>query len=286
MYPGYGEVMYSLADTVRNELNVRADIDVAAEVENRVQFLVDYAQNAGANGFVLGISGGQDSSLAGRLCQLAVDRINQSGGSAEFVAVLLPYGVQADQADVDTAIDYIKPSRTISVNIKDTADAAAKATAAALGIDELTDLVRGNVKARERMIVQYAVAGQLNLIVVGTDHAAEAVTGFFTKYGDGGADVVPLSGLTKGQGARLLEHLGAPDSLWTKVPTADLEDDRPAIPDEEALGVTYREIDAYLTGEAVSDDAAKTIEQAFVKTRHKRTVPVAPTDLWWRDPTG
>lgn len=286
MYPGYGDVMYSLADTIRNELNVRADIDVAAEIEHRVQFLVDYAQNAGANGFVLGISGGQDSSLAGRLCQLAVDRINQSGGSAEFVAVLLPYGVQADQADVDTAIDYIKPSRTISVNIKDTADAAAKVTAAALGIDELTDLVRGNVKARERMIVQYAVAGQLNLIVVGTDHAAEAVTGFFTKYGDGGADVVPLSGLTKGQGAQLLEHLGAPDSLWTKVPTADLEDDRPAIPDEEALGVTYREIDAYLTGEAVADEAAKAIEQAFIKTRHKRTVPVAPADLWWRDPTG
>jgi NAD+ synthase len=275
--------MYSLADTVRNELNVRADIDVAAEVEMRVQFLVDYAQKAGANGFVLGISGGQDSTLAGRLCQLAADRINGSGGSAQFVAVLLPYGVQADQADVDTAIDYIKPSRTISVNIKDTADAAAKATAAALEIDELTDLVRGNVKARERMIVQYAVAGQLNLIVVGTDHAAEAVTGFFTKYGDGGADVVPLSGLTKGQGAALLEHLGAPESLWTKVPTADLEDDRPAIPDEEALGVSYSEIDAYLTGEAVSDEAAETIEQAFVKTRHKRTVPVAPTDLWWRD---
>jgi NAD+ synthase len=245
--------------------------------------LVDYAQSAGADGFVLGISGGQDSTLAGRLCQLAVDRINEAGGAAQFVAVLLPYGSQADQADVDTAIDYIKPSRTISVNIKDTADAAAKATAAALEIDQLDDLVRGNVKARQRMIVQYAVAGQLNLIVVGTDHAAEAVTGFFTKFGDGGADVVPLSGLTKGQGAALLEHLGAPQSLWTKVPTADLEDDRPAIPDEEALGVTYREIDAYLTGDEVPDAAARTIERTFVKTRHKRTVPVAPTDVWWRD---
>ena len=113
---------------------------------------------------------------------------------------------------------------------------------------QLRDFVRGNIKARERMVIQYSIAGQLNLLVVGTDHAAEAVTGFFTKYGDGGVDITPLTGLTKRQGAALLQELGAPPSVWEKVPTADLEDDRPALPDEVALGLTYTQIDDYLEG--------------------------------------
>ncbi|MCZ9337912.1 NAD(+) synthase, partial [Streptomyces sp. TRM76130] len=146
----------------------------------------------------------------------------------------------------------------------------------ALGLAELTgesrlrDFVRGNIKARERMVIQYAIAGQLGMLVVGTDHAAEAVTGFFTKYGDGGVDLTPLTGLTKRQGAALLKELGAPSSTWQKVPTADLEDDRPALPDEEALGLRYAEIDAYLEGEEVAPEVAAKVESAYLATRHKR----------------
>ncbi|MDR6015069.1 NAD(+) synthase, partial [Escherichia coli] len=91
-----------------------------------------------------------------------------------------------------------------------------------------------------------AIAGEVGGLVVGTDHAAEAVTGFYTKHGDGAADLVPLAGLTKSQGAAILEYLGAPESTWKKVPTADLEEDRPALADETALGVTYKDIDGYL----------------------------------------
>ncbi|MBX4298572.1 NAD(+) synthase, partial [Mycobacterium tuberculosis] len=90
--------------------------------------------------------------------------------------------------------------------------------------DKLSDFNKGNVKARTRMITQYAIAGQEGLLVIGTDHAAEAVTGFFTKYGDGGAGRLPLAGLSKRQGRSLLKELGADERLYLKVPTADLLD--------------------------------------------------------------
>ncbi|MFM2475522.1 NAD(+) synthase, partial [Burkholderia cenocepacia] len=138
---------------------------------------------------------------------------------------------------------------------------------------DLADFARGNVKARIRMVVQYAIAGRDDLLVVGTDHAAEAVTGFFTKHGDGAADVLPLTGLTKGQGRALLEHLGAPERLVAKTPTADLLDDAPGQSDETELGLTYAQIDAYLEGREVPSDVADRIEDRYERTRHKRHLP-------------
>lgn len=273
--------MPTLRDHIRRELHVQPDIDPAAEVERRVTFLVDYLRSTPARGFVLGISGGQDSTLAGRLCQLAAERVRAQGGEATFLAVRLPYGVQVDEADAQMALEFIRPDRSVTVNIQAAADASAQADAVALG-QPLRDFVRGNIKARERMVAQYALAGQEGLLVVGTDHAAEALTGFFTKYGDGGVDLTPLTGLTKRQGAQLLAHLGAPESTWRKVPTADLEDDRPGLPDEAALGLTYAQIDAYLEGREVADEAAARLERLFLATRHKRALPVTPFDGWWR----
>ena|SRR5699024_4741425 len=270
-------------------LGVRPTIDPAEEIAHRVTFLVDYLRSTPASGFVLGISGGQDSTLAGRLCQLAAERLRQEGAPrARFVAMRLPYGVQADEDDARTALDFIRPDECVTVDVRAAADASAEAAAAAMAElpgheGPLRDFVRGNVKARERMVAQYAIAGQLGHLVVGTDHAAEAVTGFYTKYGDGGVDVTPLAGLTKRQGAALLRHLGAPESTWVKVPTADLEDDRPGIPDEVALGVTYTQIDDYLEGrDGVPSEAASRIERLFLGSRHKRAMPAAPQDRWWR----
>jgi NAD+ synthase len=274
--------MAELKDHIRRELHVAESISEEQEVDRRVGFLADYLRSTPARGFVLGISGGQDSTLAGRLCRLAIDRVNAQDGDGEFVGVQLPYGRQSDQADVDIALEFIQPTRSIVIDIKGAVDASATATARGLGIDRLSDFVRGNIKARERMIAQYAIAGECDLLVAGTDHAAEAVTGFYTKYGDGGSDVNPLAGLTKNQGGQLLQYLGAPDSTWQKVPTADLEDDRPALPDEEALGVTYAEIDRYLQGEDVDAAAVDVIESTFLRTRHKRALPVTPFDEWWR----
>ncbi|UBV41631.1 ammonia-dependent NAD(+) synthetase [Deinococcus taeanensis] len=274
--------MTTLREQIQRELCAQSAIDPAAEIERRVAFLCAYAVASRTRGFVLGISGGQDSTLAGRLCQLAAERLRAQGHEATFVAARLPYGVQADEADAQRALAFIRPDRTVTVNIRASADAAAQASADALG-EALRDFVRGNVKARERMVAQYALAGQLNLLVVGTDHAAEALTGFFTKYGDGGVDLTPLTGLSKRQGAALLAHLGAPEATWRKVPTADLEDSRPGLPDEVALGVTYTQIDDYLEGQPVPDDVAARLEGLYRQTRHKRTVPVTPFDTWWAD---
>lgn len=261
-------------------LDVSADIVPDREVERRVAFLVEYARAVpGSRGFVLGISGGQDSSLAGRLAQLAVERLRAEGREATFVAVRLPHGVQHDEDDARLALSFIQPDETVTVDIEPATTAMADAVASA-GIP-ITDFNRGNVKARMRMIAQYAIAGDRGLLVIGTDHAAEAVTGFFTKFGDGAADVVPLGGLTKSQGAAMLQELGAPERLWQKVPTADLLDDEPGQSDESSLGVTYREIDAYLTGNTIGDESVENLERRYRATEHKRRPPVAPGDEWW-----
>lgn len=277
----------SMQQVIIRELEVRPVIDPAQEVERRVAFLCAYMRASGTRGFVLGISGGQDSTLAGRLCQLAAERLRADGTEAAFVAARLPYGVQADEADAQRALAFIRPDRSVTVNVKGAVDAASGAAAAALAeagaSGELRDFVRGNIKARERMVAQYALAGQLNLLVVGTDHAAEAITGFFTKYGDGGVDLTPLTGLSKRQGAQLLEFLGAPEETWRKVPTADLEDDRPGLPDEVALGLTYAQIDDYLEGQPVAPEVAGKLERLYRVTRHKRAVPVTPFDRWWQE---
>jgi NAD+ synthase len=274
--------MGNLREQIISELGVQPTIEPKKEIRRRVDFLKDYLNATPARGFVLGISGGQDSALAGRLCQLAVEELRADGVDANFLAVRLPHGVQADEADALTALAFVRPDRQVVVNIRPSASAAAAEAASALQVDQLRDFVRGNIKARERMVLQYALAGQENLLVIGTDHAAEAVTGFFTKYGDGGVDLTPLTGLTKRQGAALLQELGAPASIWSKVPTADLEDDRPALPDEEALGLRYSEIDDYLEGKEVTPEVAERLEGIFRNTRHKRTVPVTPLDTWWR----
>jgi NAD+ synthase len=125
------------------------------------------------------------------------------------------------------------------------------------------------------MIAHYAIAGENQLLVIGTDHAAEAVTGFFTKFGDGGADLLPISGLTKRQGKQLLTALGAPEIFKSKKPTADLLDDQPGRADENELGITYQEIDDYLEGKSVAKEVADKIERRYLTTQHKRAQPVA-----------
>ncbi|TCK46244.1 NH(3)-dependent NAD(+) synthetase [Leucobacter luti] len=257
-------------------------IDPAAELERRVTFLADYARAIpGVRGFVLGISGGQDSSLAGRLAQLAVERLRGEGRDAEFIAVRLPYAVQRDEDDAQLALAFIQPDSTVTVDIAAGTDGIVSQVSAATGTP-VSDFTRGNVKARMRMVAQYAIAGDRGLLVIGTDHAAEAITGFFTKFGDGAADIIPLSGLTKSQGAELLRELNAPTRLWEKVPSADLLDEQPGQSDESSLGVTYPEIDGYLRGEQVAAAAAENLERRYRATEHKRRLPVAPGDTWWR----
>lgn len=250
----------------------------AAEIVRRVDFIKQVLRESGCKALVLGISGGVDSLTAGRLCQVAVEELREQGASVRFVAVRLPYRAQADEVDALEAVEFIRPDLLTTSNIAASVDGLMTSIKVD-GLepsDELTDFVKGNVKARTRMVAQYAIANLCDGLVVGTDHGAEALMGFFTKFGDGACDLAPLSGLTKTQVRMLAERLGAPTRLVHKAPTADLEDMAPGKLDETAYGCSYEEIDAYLMGESVSDEVRELIESAYAKTTHKRELPRTP----------
>ncbi|HCG57403.1 MULTISPECIES: ammonia-dependent NAD(+) synthetase [Brevibacterium] len=272
--------MESTRDEIRLTLGVRPTIDPATEVARRVEFLADYILTTGVKGLALGISGGQDSTLAGRLCQLAVEELRRRGAGAEFWAIRLPHHIQTDESDAQAAMEFIRADHEIVFNIGSVTDAAAAEYENATGA-AITDFGKGNVKARMRMVAQFELAGEKRLLVAGTDHAAEAVTGFFTKFGDGAADVVPLAGLNKRQGRALLDHLGAPDHLVRKVPTADLLDEDPGQTDESSLGLSYDQIDDFLEGKDIDEAAAAVLVEKYRASEHKRRTPVTPTDSWW-----
>ncbi|MBN3817100.1 ammonia-dependent NAD(+) synthetase [Paraburkholderia sp. Se-20369] len=258
------------------ELNVAPHFDADAEITRRVDFLAQYLRSTGLQTYVLGISGGVDSSTAGRLAQLAVERLRADGYDARFIAMRLPYGTQRDEADAQRSLAFIRADEELTVDVKPAADAKLASLVAgglAFADHAQQDFVHGNIKARERMIAQYAVAGARRGIVIGTDHAAESLMGFFTKFGDGGADILPLAGLNKRRVRAVASTLGGEASIVMKVPTADLEELRPLRPDEHAYGVSYDEIDDFLEGKAVSEHVYETVLRFYDGSRHKRALP-------------
>lgn len=261
------------------EMRVLPEIDVAYEIERRTRFIADMLQRTGSKHLVLGISGGIDSATCGRLAQLAVEKLNQTHrtDAYQFVAVRLPYGIQQDEHDAQAALAFIQPTHSITVNVKLGADGTHEETLGSLKQAGLLpeasshiDFVKGNVKARTRMVAQYEIAGMLQGLVLGTDHSAENITGFFTKWGDGACDLAPLFGLSKRQVRQVAKALGAPDNLIHKTPTADLECLSVQKADEEALGMSYDMIDDFLEGKGVPREIEEKIIAIYLRTQHKR----------------
>ncbi len=266
---------------VIDEMRVLPKIDAEFEIQRRVSFIKKHLRQSGLKNLVLGISGGVDSCTLGKLAQIAVNELNSEGADKyQFVAVRLPYNVQADEDDAQASIDFIQPSHSLAVNVQPGADAIHQETSKALEnlnllpSDEVKqDFVKGNVKARTRMVIQYEIAGMLDGLVLGTDHSAENVTGFYTKYGDGACDLAPLFGLNKRQVRQLAATMGAPDSIISKAPTADLETLSPQKADEQALGLTYDQIDDFLENKTVDKAVSDKLVKIFKATQHKR-VPI------------
>jgi len=274
------EERLAIQNDIARGLGVTAAFDAAHELERRVAFLADYLIRTGLKSYVLGISGGVDSLAAGCLAQRAVERVREQGREARFIAMRLPYGTQHDEAEAQAGLDIIRPDVRVTVNIR----AASDSMLAAVKEGDVTfrdanheDFLLGNIKARQRMIAQYAVAGAHDGLVIGTDHAAEALMGFFTKFGDGAADVTPLSGLNKRRVRAVAALMGAPRELVFKIPTADLESLKPQRPDEAAFGVTYDEIDDFLEGKPIRDESFDIILRTYRSSAHKRALPVEPT---------
>ncbi|EDP60500.1 ammonia-dependent NAD(+) synthetase [Vibrio sp. AND4] len=268
-----------MEQSIRDEMRVLPSIDSHFEIERRVAFIKRKLQNAGCKALVLGISGGVDSTTCGRLAQLAVDQLNEETGDTkyQFIAVRLPYGEQKDEDEAQLALDFIQPTHSVSVNIKAGVDGLHGASHVALQGSGLlptdaakVDFVKGNVKARARMVAQYEIAGYVGGLVLGTDHSAENITGFYTKFGDGACDMAPLFGLSKRQVREVAATLGAPEQLVKKVPTADLEELAPQKADEDALSLTYDQIDDFLEGKPVSQEVSDRLVAIYKMTQHKR----------------
>jgi NAD+ synthase len=261
-----------------NEMKVLPKIDVKFEIERRIDFIKQQLINSGLKNLILGISGGIDSSTCGKLAQLAVEQLNKDNNDKyQFIAVRLPYDIQADEDDAQLAINFIQPSQQVTTNIFTGVEGVHNEAITALTEANLLnctkqqlDFSKGNVKARMRMVMQYHLAGIIGALVLGTDHSAENITGFFTKWGDGACDLAPLFGLSKRQVRAIAKALGAPLNLVEKAPTADLEELDPGKKDEDALGLSYQQLDDFLEGKTVNNDVSEKIISIYQKTQHKR----------------
>ncbi|QCI23729.1 ammonia-dependent NAD(+) synthetase [Buchnera aphidicola (Macrosiphoniella sanborni)] len=256
-------------------MKVKSVIIPKIEIQNCINFLKKYLlQNLSLKSLIVGISGGQDSTLTAKLCQMTIQELRHETNNTyyKFIALRMPYGIQSDEQDCQDAIHFIKPDQIFNINIKQAVLRSEKSLQKS-GII-ISDYVRGNEKARERMKVQYSVSAMYNGLVVGTGNAAEHLTGFFTKFGDGGTDINPIYHLNKRQGRLLLKELNSPKHLYSKKPMADLEDNYPQQDDESILGVTYNVIDSYLEGKKIDSHKQKIIETLYFKTLHKRNLPI------------
>lgn len=271
--PEYNAIKAEIRRLFGTDMN---SFDVKQAIRSRIDYLKKFLRDTDLKGFVLGISGGVDSTTAGRLCQLAVEELRAEGYDAKFVAMRLPAGVQLDEEDAQAALKFINPDVTLTVNIGEAANALSAQCVSALESvgTSLTpsqiDWHKGNGKARIRMSSQFFVAAFYGMGVVSTDHGSEAVTGFFTKFGDGAADLTVLDGLIKAQVRLVAKELGAPEKLWNKAPTADLEELNPGKLDDVGFGFPYESLDAFLMGEEIEQEIEEKIIRQYVITQHKR----------------
>lgn len=239
------------------------------------RWLADHMAAAHAQGLVVGMSGGVDSAVVARLSQMAA--------SDRVLGVILPcHSDPRDERDAVTVAEHFGIA-TITVDLADPYDALlARASAAlqdappSLGPETPHDdprarLGSANLKPRLRMATLYLVANSRNCLVVGTGNRSELAAGYFTKYGDGGVDVLPLGSLLKNEVRGLARTLGVPAPIFEKAPSAGLWQGQT---DEAEMGFTYDELEAYLAGSSnVSASVAARIDRLVAASEHKRALP-------------
>jgi len=247
-------------------------------VDKVVQWLRDRAQDAGAHGFVVGLSGGIDSAVVARLCQMATPN--------RVLGVMLPcYSHPQDDADARLlAKTFGIP--TARVDLAATFDAlTGELHASVKGLPQsvhVTDIKQqmpeANIKPRLRMTSLYFIANSLNYLVAGTGNRSELTLGYFTKYGDGGSDVLPIGHLLKSEVRAMAQELGVPAPIIDKAPSAGLWIGQT---DEAEMGFSYDMLEAYLTtgASAVPPEVAQRIEALNRSSEHKRKTPPVPSDI-------
>ncbi len=231
-------------------------------VEKLISWIRDTVLAAGGKGVVVGMSGGLDSSVLAVLCQRAFPQ-NMRG-------VLMPcHSSHEDSEHAQTvASKFFIPTKIVVLDA--VFDTLLKAVASDRVEPTVSRLAQANLKVRLRMLTLYYFANQLKYMVAGSSNRSELSVGYFTKYGDGGVDIIPLGNLVKGQVKELASFLGIPQQIIDKPPSAGLW---PGQTDEGELGLSYEELDRYLvTGEA-SNELREKIESMIAASNHKRLPP-------------
>jgi NAD+ synthase len=235
------------------------------------RWLAERVAAAGARGFVVGLSGGIDSAVVIRLCQMAAPQ--------HVVGVMLPcYSHPQDEADARLVANAFAIP-TIRVDLGPTYDELTGALHDAThGLPTHVDVVDikqqlpgANLKPRLRMTALYFVANSLNYVVAGTGNRSEITLGYYTKYGDGGVDLLPIGGLLKSEVRAMAKELGVPQPVIDKPPTAGLWVGQT---DEDEMGFTYETLEQYLADPAsVPNDVAMRIAELRRASEHKRALP-------------
>ncbi|MGD6858554.1 MAG: ammonia-dependent NAD(+) synthetase [Enterobacteriaceae bacterium] len=264
-----------------NKFKVKSFIYPKIELRRIINFLKKYLiENKKVYSFVVGISGGQDSTLVGKICQKSIEEFRgyKNKKKYKFIALNLPYGNQIDEEDCNESIKFIKPDEVLNINIKKIVDKNVREIRNK-GI-KITDNLKSNLKSRERMKIQYSIAYSNSGIVVGTNNASEALTGFFTKHGDNGVDINPIIHLNKRQISLILKSINCPKNLYNKIPMSGLSDIYPSLADEYELRVSYKDIDDYLEGKSINPYSELLIEYMYEITKHKRSFPMNLTKFY------
>lgn len=242
------------------------DNELAARIDQTVEWLREKVTEANAKGVVVGISGGVDSAVVAGLCKQAFPD--------NCIAVIMPSHSNPDDKEDALWVAEGFDLRPLEVDLSDVHARVFESVKRGLENQDCKlvgeKMSQGNLKARLRMSTLYTVANALNYVVVGTDNAPESYTGYFTKYGDGGVDLLPISSLTKTEVRAWARMLGLPKNIATRVPTAGLW---PGQTDESEMGLTYNVIDRYLIGEEVAPEAQERIESLHRQSEHKRQLP-------------
>ena len=231
------------------------------------QFLKEYIEKAHCNKYILGISGGVDSSLCAALARNAV-------GKDRLLCLILP--IESHKADKEDALLLAK-ELDLNYEIVDGSEVFRSYvdTFKKLGQD-FDRSTLGNLKARIRMSILYAYAQKYNGLVIGTDNADERYTGYFTKHGDGAADILPIAHLLKVEVVEASKLLGISNHLAERVPTASLFEGQT---DENEMGVTYKDLDAYILGKKVDEAVEKRIQHLHKISEHKRVATPMPKEF-------